>query len=192
MISARLHALLVSFALILMGTLLFPQSQGLAQSGATSYPPESQDSVASGSGSSWVANVSVGLDQNGGTYDPGNHEAYFSNLFTDNISAISTSTIRAIAGIPLPSYADHMEYDPNYSEIWANTLQTASLQAISDATDKVIANVTSGCAACPFVIDLRTGNLYQSEYGIMAIVSPAVSSIVDTFPVPGQGPGPIA
>ncbi|MDE1820857.1 MAG: hypothetical protein KGJ23_12580 [Euryarchaeota archaeon] len=110
---------------------------------------------------------------------------------TSNISAISTTTNRAVAGIPLPSYADRMAYDPNYAEVWANTLQTPSLQVISDVSNQVVANVSVGCAACPFTVDQRTGNVYQSEYGTMAIVSPAVDAVVDTFPVPAQSPGPI-
>ncbi len=123
-------------------------------------------SVISDSSNSVVANIPVGPDPDGMTYDPSKGEIFVSNegsaSVSGSISVVSDSSNSVIATIPLADAGESV-YDPTLGEVVVVTPDSDSAAVISDATDSVVGTESAGPHPFSIAYDSGKGEIFVSN-----------------------------
>jgi len=132
---------------------------------------------------SLTTTITTGVTPVGVVYDPVMHEIFVCNYVGGDIQVISDSTNQQVADITaLTQYAGppyNMAYDSGKGEIWV--ADATGAYAISDATNQVVANVTDTNGLDLAAFDPKTGEVFMSYNGVIAVISDTTNTIISSL-----------
>lgn len=121
-------------------------------------------SVVSGSTSTVVSSIPLGLGADAATFDPANGYIYISRGggVSGNLSVVSGSTNTVVATIPVGSYPYGAAYDSANGDIYVVNLQSNTVSVVDGPTNTVVATIPVGAAPSGPAYDSANGDVYFS------------------------------
>ena len=118
-----------------------------------------------------------GIQLNGEAYDGGRGEVFVADELTNNVSVISDSSYKVVAGIPVGSEPWAVAYDSGKGEIFVTDDGSNNVSVISDTNDTVVATVPVGSAPVGVAYDSAKGEVFVTAsptayltYGIVSVI----------------------
>ncbi len=107
-------------------------------------------------------------------YDPVNQVVYVLDSYTDNISIISTETLKVTGTISLhggpDSLASYMTFDPINKELYVSNRNASDVLVINASTNKVIEKISTGTYPYQMAFDPANDYMYiASSVGLLVL-----------------------